>query len=405
MHGRGESASVEKRVDQDALSDAFPQDRDRLVRLCARLSGNAGAAEDLAQEALMEAWRSRDSLRDPARREAWLSGIAHNVCLRWARRSGREGSRRVDPADHETPVTMDAWLADDFDLEIDLERRELAGLLDRAMEYLPPETRLALIRSYIEERPQAEVASGLGLSEGALRVRLHRGKLALHRILSTSLSNEAAAYGLMLPGGGWQETGLWCFGCGRHLLQGSFDAGTNAVIIRCPSCSADGMNISQGTSAERPGRFKGFKRFLERQMLHVESESRRALELGHGGCPWCGHVNPVHMVLSEDAPAPARGLSGLHMQCSSCGAISNQLLAGLALAHPEVQRFQIDQGRIGLRNERQADIDGLPSIVTTFESLTGAARIDVLSAADGFKVLSVVGPKGMTSTVTSPKAL
>jgi RNA polymerase sigma-70 factor (ECF subfamily) len=379
-------------VDQDGPSDALPQDRDRLVRLCARLSGNPGVAEDLAQEALMEAWRNRASLRDPARHAAWLSGIAHNVCLRWARRSGREGAGRVEPAIRETPATIDDWLADDFDLEIDLERRELAGLLDRAMEYLPPETRLALIRSYIEERPQAEVASGLGLSAGALRIRLHRGKLALHRVLSTSLSDEAAAYGLMLPNGGWQETGLWCFGCGRHLLQGTYDARTNAVIVRCPSCSADGMNISQGTSAELPGPFKGFKRFLEQQVHHVESSTRRAIELGHGSCPWCGHVNPVHMSLSDDAPPPARGLSGLHMKCSSCSATANQLLAGLALAHPEVQQFQRDQGRISLLNERQADIDGLPSIVTTFESMTGAARIDVLSAADSFNVLGVRKP-------------
>jgi DNA-directed RNA polymerase specialized sigma24 family protein len=37
-----------------------PAERDRLVRLCARLSGSMEAAEDLAQETLLEAWRARD---------------------------------------------------------------------------------------------------------------------------------------------------------------------------------------------------------------------------------------------------------------------------------------------------------------------------------------------------------
>jgi RNA polymerase sigma-70 factor (ECF subfamily) len=67
-------------------------ERRRLVRLCAAMSGDREAAEDLAQETLLEAWRNRHKLRDPAGAERWLSAIARNVCLRWARRRGREAS-------------------------------------------------------------------------------------------------------------------------------------------------------------------------------------------------------------------------------------------------------------------------------------------------------------------------
>jgi RNA polymerase sigma factor (sigma-70 family) len=82
---------------------------------------------------------------------------------------------------------MDRRLADDFDLEVDLERDDLAWLLDRALALLPPETREILVQKYVEECPQADVAARLGLTEGAVEARLQRGKLALRRVLTTDV--------------------------------------------------------------------------------------------------------------------------------------------------------------------------------------------------------------------------
>jgi DNA-directed RNA polymerase specialized sigma24 family protein len=64
--------------------------RRRLVRLCAGISGDHGAAEDLAQETLLEAWRNRHKLHDPAGADRWLAAIARNVCRRWASSRGRD---------------------------------------------------------------------------------------------------------------------------------------------------------------------------------------------------------------------------------------------------------------------------------------------------------------------------
>jgi len=47
------------------LAAILPRERDRLVRLCAKLTGDAAAAEDLAQETLLAAWRQVDTLRNP----------------------------------------------------------------------------------------------------------------------------------------------------------------------------------------------------------------------------------------------------------------------------------------------------------------------------------------------------
>src|SRR3954451_22870934 len=67
--------------------------RRRLVRLCERLTGDRHAAEDLAQETLLEAWRNAHKLHDPTGADHWLAAIARNVCLRWARSRGREPAR------------------------------------------------------------------------------------------------------------------------------------------------------------------------------------------------------------------------------------------------------------------------------------------------------------------------
>jgi RNA polymerase sigma-70 factor (ECF subfamily) len=61
-------------------------ERARLVRLCAVLTGDAEAAEDFAQETLLEAWRHRHKLTDTCGADRWLTAIARNVCLRWGRR-------------------------------------------------------------------------------------------------------------------------------------------------------------------------------------------------------------------------------------------------------------------------------------------------------------------------------
>ncbi|HEY3079547.1 MAG TPA: RNA polymerase sigma factor [Chloroflexota bacterium] len=122
------------------------RERERLVRLCVRLTGVAGVAEDLAQEALTEAVRSHDRLRDPAAASAWLTGIARHVCQRWARRAGRELPRYQAPSDDDEPGSGPVdRVADGFAFEAELDRQELVGLLDRALALLPPDTRAALV--------------------------------------------------------------------------------------------------------------------------------------------------------------------------------------------------------------------------------------------------------------------
>lgn len=122
-------------VDVGALVVA---ERERLVRLCGHLSGSAEAAEDLAHETMIEAYRNAHKLHDPRRQAQWLWAIARHVCLRWTRHHGREAARlTLLPDAEEVPASL---IATD-DVEAELTREELVRLLDWALGALPAPTR------------------------------------------------------------------------------------------------------------------------------------------------------------------------------------------------------------------------------------------------------------------------
>ena len=58
-------------------------ERPRLVRLCAWFTSNEDAAQDLAQETLIAAWKNRDQLQSLDKLKPWTSAIARNICLNW----------------------------------------------------------------------------------------------------------------------------------------------------------------------------------------------------------------------------------------------------------------------------------------------------------------------------------
>src|SRR5688572_5273417 len=114
--------------EETGFEAALAQERPRLIRLCAWFSGSPEAAEDLAQETLLAAWRSREQLISLEKLKSWTSAIARNVCLNWSRRTYQERTHLASPMDSE-----ESWedkLQDDISLELELDRHELALLLD-----------------------------------------------------------------------------------------------------------------------------------------------------------------------------------------------------------------------------------------------------------------------------------
>ena len=382
----------------DAGADESADERARLVRLCARVTGDLDAAEDLAQETLLLAWRQAARLRDPARRFQWLAGIARNVCRHWLRRRRRERARlAATPPGEDAALARDAVsgsverLADDFDLEVELERSDLATLLDRAMALLPPDTRRVLVERYIQESTPARTALRLGLTAGAVAMRLERGRLALRRILATDLRDEAAAYGLVTPERErWQSTRIWCPACGERTLVGRFtEAGR--LALHCHGCRAVarlGRATNRYTESGWPALFQGvhgFKPALNRVLRNVHEGFGSGIAGKTSRCFGCGTAPPLQ--IAWDA-AMQRWSAGA--DCPRCG----QCLGGcstdfLLLAWPEGRQFWRAHPRVRPLPNQELEVGGQPAVLTRLQSVTDNAELAAIFHRDTLRALVV----------------
>ncbi|MBO0790015.1 MAG: sigma-70 family RNA polymerase sigma factor, partial [Ktedonobacteraceae bacterium] len=123
------------------LEETLAASRPRLVRLARAWGVPPDAAEDVAQETFLEAWRHLEHLREPDRLEAWVSGICRNVCRRWVKAQMTADLRQVSLSpllsdEHED--TGDAFWEERFDQHMldpmeELGRQDLAQVLSRAL--------------------------------------------------------------------------------------------------------------------------------------------------------------------------------------------------------------------------------------------------------------------------------
>jgi RNA polymerase sigma-70 factor, ECF subfamily len=135
--------------------------------LAYRYARNPSEAEDIAQDALLRAWRRRSTLRDNASRNQWLATIVRNEAFRQRARI------RPDPVS--TIETFEG--AEDERVVATVERADLHAALKR----LDENDRKLLALRYNEDLTQAAIARRLGIPEGTVKVRLHRVRAKLRR--------------------------------------------------------------------------------------------------------------------------------------------------------------------------------------------------------------------------------
>ena len=379
----------------EAAVEIQPEERECVVRFCRRFTHDTHVAEDLAQQTMIIAWQHAGSLRNIEARRSWLFGIARNVCLRWVRSAKRERSRTADRMnDLESTGPIDMFPAiDDFDIELELERDELARLLDQALALLPSQTRNVLIQRYICEIPQAEIAARLGTSEGAIEARLHRGRLALRRIITSMFREDALTLGLLhhdKPE--WQETRIWCPLCGDRRLRAL--RSNTSFSLQCSSCSPN-SHIAHGGADEEDlfDGVKGFKPMTNRLIQHSSKWLTEASGTGCGTCFGCGRRLPLACRIGStglDRRSPLRTASVAYIYCPACDTMTSQSLVRHALSRPEIQRFWREHPRMCVKPERFVEVMGSPAIVLGFAATSAdAQRVDVVVTRERFEIVDV----------------
>jgi RNA polymerase sigma-70 factor (ECF subfamily) len=396
---------------QEKEADNIPiamEDFTKLVHFCTSMTKNKDSAEDLAQEAILIAINNISMLREPERRQAWLFGIARNVCLRWLRAHGRDNAYLVQPHSlhpGEDPALSDPEesVADEQDVELVLERKELIELLDRALALLPPQTRTVLIQRYVEDSPLAEIAAELGTNASAVAMRLRRGKLILRRILTQEMRDEMALY---TPDGAmadWEVTPLWCSICGRQRFLGQRDPVEGKLLLKCPLCSPDPDELLNKNYLPALKGIRSYKPLYSRLAAWCDLYYRSGLETGSAACIRCGRIVPVFIQAPENFSAWMRNTKDMRMwmrhpddryvtiACEQCASASVTSLEALILESSAGQQFLQAHTRIRTLPSQHLEYNGRAALLTRFESITNTASLEVISDYETYEIITCKG--------------
>ncbi|HYU33948.1 MAG TPA: sigma-70 family RNA polymerase sigma factor [Thermoanaerobaculia bacterium] len=168
---------------QEAFREILVRFERPVYSLIARMLQDPAAAEDLAQEVFIKAFRRLETY-DPARKfSSWLFKIAHNTTIDHLRRHAPEtvplegGKDR----DEEHRGGLAAVLADESleDPAAAAERKDMARSLERAIARLRPDYREVVVLFYIEGASYQEICDATSLPLGTVKTNLHRARKEL----------------------------------------------------------------------------------------------------------------------------------------------------------------------------------------------------------------------------------
>lgn len=159
----------------------------RMLSVCRRILRNDEEAKDAVQEAFVSAFRAIGAFEGTCQLGTWLHRIAVNACLMRLRSRKRRPEESIDdllPAfkdNGHAAVEPRDWSPSALQL---VETRETRDFVRECIDRLPEIYRTVLLLRDIEELDTAEAALVLGVSEGVVKVRLHRARHALRKLLA-----------------------------------------------------------------------------------------------------------------------------------------------------------------------------------------------------------------------------
>ena len=176
--------------DPAAFEQLVRSDTPRLLAVARRILNNDDEAREAVHQGFVSAFQSRAQFAGAARPSTWLHRIVVNKALDRLRARQRRPEASIEdllprflPDGHHTE-RFAAW-TDAIDDRID--RKRLAATVREAIDRLPESFRLVLLLRDIEEMSTDEAAAALGITPNAVKLRLHRARMALRTLLAERL--------------------------------------------------------------------------------------------------------------------------------------------------------------------------------------------------------------------------
>ena len=171
--------------DQAACAECIDIHSPAIYRLALRLMKNEEEAEDVVQETFFSAFKAIDSFEGRSTLSTWLYRIAYNAAMMRLRGPAPQMLSVEETLSSETQAVVPRQLFDWCCLpEEDFESDEVRIELEQAIQEMPESLKTVFVLRELEGLSTAETADALDISEGAIKVRLHRGRLWLRERLT-----------------------------------------------------------------------------------------------------------------------------------------------------------------------------------------------------------------------------
>ncbi len=163
--------------DVDAFAELVREAQAEVYTLAYRLTGNDDDAKDVAQDAFLRAFRSIKRFRGDARFSTWMYRITANCAATHLSKRSKAGHDEIQDDDalpDERPESNPEGMA---------EAGILRDKMTAALAKLPPSLRVVVVLRDVYDLPHEDIASELGITESAAKVRLHRARRKLREYL------------------------------------------------------------------------------------------------------------------------------------------------------------------------------------------------------------------------------
>ena len=162
-----------------AFDELVRRHQARVYNLCLRILGNADDARDATQDAFMSALRKLGQFRGDAAFTTWLHRVAVNACYDELRKQRRRPQLHVVPDEGDDRAREPGPPSPDH-------ADAIAGAMDAAaaLMEIPEEFRFALVLADVQDLAYEEIGRILEVPVGTVKSRVHRGRLALARVMA-----------------------------------------------------------------------------------------------------------------------------------------------------------------------------------------------------------------------------
>ncbi len=189
-----QSAALDKSVEEHLDSEQLVRENiGWMLALAQRILGERGLAEDAVQDAFIAAFRGLADFEGRSSLKTWLHRITVNASLMKLRQLKRLGEQSIDehlPEFDNYGCRIEQPWSQLVDIETVLQNDRLRKIVLDKINTLPDSYRVVLQLRDIEEYPTSEVAELLGITQNNVKVRLHRARSALKKLLEPLLRGE-----------------------------------------------------------------------------------------------------------------------------------------------------------------------------------------------------------------------